>query len=117
MTTLAFTNLSVDNYHVQFKESLTPHLLLDVRTAEEFQEARIPGAVNIPLDELSERVDEVIRAADNHPIVVVCRTGVRSIMGAQILRFGGIHNVEIFNLEKGTVGWAQKDLPLESDFE
>lgn len=116
MKSMTFSHLNVDDYKAQFKDTSAMHLLLDVRTIEEFEEARIPGAINIPLDELSERVEEVIDIAQKQPIVIVCRTGVRSIMGAQILRFGGIQDVEIFNLDEGTMGWAQRRLPLESDF-
>jgi rhodanese-related sulfurtransferase len=105
--------LDVDAYKQQFKDSGVLHLLLDVRTPEEFEQARIPGTVLVPLDELSERVGEVAEMAGELPIVVVCRTGIRSIMGAQILRYGGIKQ-DLYNLEGGTQSWAMKRLPLDS---
>jgi rhodanese-related sulfurtransferase len=110
-----YEDLTVDNYKTRFKDSAAAHLLLDVRTEEEYREARIPGAVNIPLDELYDRVDDVTQAAGDSPIVIVCRSGNRSIMAAQILRFGGLQGAAIYNLDTGTRGWADKQYPLEND--
>lgn len=103
--------LEVDDYHQQFTQAHTPHFLLDVRTVEEFEEARIPGAINIPLDELSDRVAEV---PTDHAIVVVCRSGMRSIMGAQVLRACGMREPTIYNLEGGTKAWVNKGWPYDS---
>lgn len=108
-----YQDITVEAYKTAYKDRHTPHLLLDVRTTEEFHEARIPGAYHIPLDELQARIHEVSEHAGTTPIVVVCRSGVRSIMGAQILRMAGIQANEIFNLDTGTLGWAQHNLPLE----
>ena len=108
-----YEDITVGDYKSRFKDDDTPHLLLDVRTVEEFEEVRIPGAVNIPLDELSERISDVTASAGDNPIVVVCRSGMRSIMGAQILRYGGLKDQEILNLDTGTVGWVKQKLPTE----
>ncbi|MFW5691068.1 MAG: rhodanese-like domain-containing protein [Chloroflexota bacterium] len=105
--------LDNDSYKTGFHDARQDHLLLDVRTVEEFEDARIPGAVNIPLDELFERVDEVGALAADRPVVMVCRSGVRSIMGAQILRAGGLNTLKIYNLDDGTLGWAMRGWPLD----
>jgi rhodanese-related sulfurtransferase len=109
-----FEDISVEDYKARFKDGGEAHFLLDVRRIDEFEEVRIPGAVNIPLDQLRARIDEVEDAAGDNPIVVVCRTGNRSMMGAQILRYSGIAETPIFNLETGTMGWAKQQFPLES---
>lgn len=103
--------LDVTTYKARFKDGGEGHLLLDVRTVEEFEEVRIPGAVNIPLDELSDRAAEV---PVDQPIVLVCRSGVRSIMGAQLLRFAGLQAVQLFNLEGGTQVWVRHGWGTES---
>jgi rhodanese-related sulfurtransferase len=72
-------------------------LLLDVRTAAEFGEQHIPGALNIPVQELPGRVGELLRTT--HPIVVYCRSGARSAHAAQLLRQAG-HDV----LDIGAIG-------------
>ena len=110
-----YDDITVEDYKARFKDSDTPHLLLDVRTPEEFAEARIPGSVNIPLDELTARVEDVSSAASGQPVVLVCRTGARSAMGAQFLRMVGLNNLELYNLDTGVVGWAQQRLPLDRD--
>lgn len=106
-----YDSLEVDEYKAQYQDTQTPHLLLDVRTPEEYSEGRIAGAVLIPLDELPERTAEVPR---DLPVVVVCRSGMRSLMAIYELRRVGFTNT-LINLEGGTSEWAQNRLPLESD--
>ena len=57
-------------------------MLVDLRTEEETASGMIEGAVNIPLDELRERLSEIDR---NRTIYVYCRSGQRSYIGARIL--------------------------------
>lgn len=115
MTTVPiYENISVEDYKVRFKDGGAAHVLVDVRTEEEFNEGRIPGAINIPLDEVADRLDELETAAgDDRPLVLVCRSGVRSIMGAQIIRQSGLTSLHIYNLETGTKGWVNQRWPLE----
>lgn len=108
-----YQSIEVDEYKTQFKDGAKPHLLLDVRTVEEYEEVRIQGAVLIPLDELSERLDEVANLAGEQPVVMVCRSGVRSAMGAQVLRYGGFTGM-IYNLEGGTKAWVGAHGEVES---
>lgn len=105
--------ISVDEFKSQFKDHNTPHLLLDVRTVEEFEEARIPGAVNIPLDELDTQIAHIQELAGDNPIILVCRSGMRSMMGAEVLRYGGLQHT-LYNLEGGTMDWAMSRFPLDS---
>jgi rhodanese-related sulfurtransferase len=71
-------------------------LWLDVRTKEEFLTGSIPQAVNIPLDELRERISELPR--DRH-LVVFCRVGFRAYMACRILQQSGFGQVS--NLSGG----------------
>lgn len=65
--------------------------LVDVRTAQEFATGHIPGAVNIPVQELGCRMGEL--DAKERPIVVYCRSGNRSGSAARILRSAGYSEV------------------------
>lgn len=68
--------------------------LLDVRTVEEFRRGHLPGAINIPVQELDRRLAEVGPAARD--VVVYCRSGSRSSRAAQLLRehgFTKVHNL------------------------
>jgi NADPH-dependent 2,4-dienoyl-CoA reductase/sulfur reductase-like enzyme/rhodanese-related sulfurtransferase len=58
-------------------------LLLDVRTEREFAAGLIPGAVNIPLDNLRGRLDELPR---DRPIVVYCQAGQRGYLATLLLQ-------------------------------
>jgi phage shock protein E len=66
--------------------------LLDVRTREEFAEGHLPGAVNVPVQELGTRLDEL---PEGEGYVVYCRSGGRSAVAASMLREKG-H--EVFDL-------------------
>jgi sulfur-carrier protein adenylyltransferase/sulfurtransferase len=104
--------LLIEDYKAELHDA--PHLLLDVRTVEEYTDYRIPGAVNMPLPELESRMDEVQQLAGDKPIVMVCKSGVRSIMAAQIARYHGLLEIDIYNLEEGTQGWGKRGFPLNS---
>ena len=65
--------------------------LLDVRSPEEFAGGHIDGALGIPIQELSGRIDELGDKAD--PIVVYCQSGTRSAMAKRILESNGFASV------------------------
>lgn len=62
--------------------------IIDVRTPEEFSGQHVPGAINIPLDQLSIRMDEIKEMPK--PIVAYCRSGNRSGMAVGIMKQNGI---------------------------
>ncbi len=66
--------------------------LLDVRRPDEWEAARIPGAVLIPLQELGSRVEE-LAAQRNRRVVVYCHHGARSLRAAAFLRQSGFVNI------------------------
>ncbi len=61
--------------------------LVDVRSPGEFGSGHLPGAVNIPVGELTARVAEI--GAKERPVVVYCRSGARSASAAGLLRRAG----------------------------
>lgn len=60
--------------------------LLDVRTPEEFSDAHLEGARNIPVSDLGARMGEVPRG---RPVVVYCASGARSASATSMLRAAG----------------------------
>ena len=66
-------------------------VLLDVRTPEEFGDEHLPGALNVPLQELSARLDEI--GAKERDVVVYCRSGRRSAEATRMLRQAGFRCV------------------------
>jgi rhodanese-related sulfurtransferase len=67
-------------------------LVVDVRTAEEFHGGAYPGAVNIPLDELQMRLDEL--GSKSREITLYCASGARSAYGQRILQQMGYTKVK-----------------------
>lgn len=65
--------------------------LVDVRSPAEFASGHISGAVNVPVQELDQRLNEL--QPTDRPIVVYCRSGNRSRAAAQILQSGGFSKV------------------------
>lgn len=80
-----------------------PPVLLDVRTPAEFALAAIDGAVLIPMDEVSQRVDELDPDA---PVIVMCHHGVRSMHVALWLAHRGFDSVA--NLTGGIERWSRE---------
>ena len=75
----------VEQFHWQEVAALEKNpavTLLDVRTAEEFSRGHFAGAVNIPVDELRERLEELDAAK---PVYVNCFSGLRSYLACRIL--------------------------------
>jgi len=74
--------------------------LLDVRQPKEYQQAHIPGAILIPLSDLTDNLSLLDR---NNPVIVYCRSGVRSTAGCQILLQAGFS--DCFNMSGGITKW------------
>ncbi|MFA6560508.1 MAG: rhodanese-like domain-containing protein [Verrucomicrobiia bacterium] len=92
------------------EESAREHLrqgakVIDVRTTQEYSERHLPKAVNIPLDELKQRI--VSEAPNKETVLLLhCQAGGRSGAGTQMLKGIGYKNV--FNL--GSFEQAEKIL-------
>lgn len=83
------------------------HVLIDVRTPEEFASGHIPGAVNISVDQLAQRLSEI---PQDKPVVLYCRSGNRSNQAAQILERAGY--TQIYDLG-GIITWVQQGYPIQ----
>ncbi len=81
--------------------------LLDVRTIEEFQQARLDGAHLIPIEQLSRRLAEL---PGDRPILVYCAVGSRSAQVFSFLARRGYQ--EVYNLDGGIYAWAMNGYPV-----
>lgn len=84
-------------------------LLLDVREPEEFAAGHAPGSKLIPLGQLQNRIGE-LRAAKNDPVVVICRSGRRSLQAANML--GQLGFTSVYNVQGGMLAWEKASLPV-----
>lgn len=80
--------------------------VLDVRMADEYEEAHVPGAVLIPLPELADRLPEV---PEGDPLYVICRSGARSRSACELLVSAG-HDAA--NVAGGTLAWIDSGRPV-----
>lgn len=94
-------------------------LLLDVREPAEFSMLRIPGSLNVPRGVLEqscewdydETVPELVNGRERE-IVVICRSGKRSILAADVML--GMGFTSVVSLRLGVRGWNDAELPLEN---
>jgi rhodanese-related sulfurtransferase len=92
------------------EENLRALQILDVREPEETSGplGRIPGAILIPLGDLSQRSSELVK---DHPIVAVCRAGGRSAQATMILQQAGF--AKVANLPGGMLRWRGEGHAVE----
>ena len=77
--------------------------LIDVRDPIEQQVSALPGALNIPIERLGQRLKEL---DPQQTYVLFCRTGVRSARGVRQLSAAGFP--QVYNLFGGINAWAQQ---------
>jgi NADPH-dependent 2,4-dienoyl-CoA reductase/sulfur reductase-like enzyme/rhodanese-related sulfurtransferase len=91
-------------------ENIKPEdLLLDVRRIDEYSAGKIANAVNIPVDEIRNRMEEIPKDKN---IYIYCEAGLRGYLAQRILKQNGFNNV--FNLSGGYNLW--KTCVAETNF-
>lgn len=98
-------NISASEAQKKLAQKQKP-FLLDVRQPEEFRSGHIPGAKLIPLGELRARMSELPK---NHQILVVCRSGSRSMSAARQLASAGF---DATNMTGGMIAWSGAGFPV-----
>jgi NADPH-dependent 2,4-dienoyl-CoA reductase/sulfur reductase-like enzyme/rhodanese-related sulfurtransferase len=83
-------------------------LLVDVRTKKEYKEGHIEGAVNFPLDEIREQLEELPK---DKTIYIYCQQGLRGYLAHRILRQNGFN--DLYNLSGGYALWKACHLETE----
>lgn len=84
-------------------------VVLDVRNPEEFAAGHIRGAVNIPLQDLPQRLGELEKSRSK-TIIVVCQAGVTSAKASAQLDKAGFKDV--YSLTGGLAAWQSQGLPV-----
>jgi rhodanese-related sulfurtransferase len=81
--------------------------VLDVREPAEWAQSRVPGAVLVPLGELPARLGDV---PPGDPVLVICRSGARSMRACEYLAANGR---EALNVAGGILAWTASGRPVE----
>ncbi|MEO1514333.1 MAG: rhodanese-like domain-containing protein [Bacteroidota bacterium] len=99
-------NLSPKDFQKAWQES-EDAVLIDVRTAEEFDIEHLPNALNISYfdESLWDQMEQMDRSKS---YFIYCRTGRRSIRVCTLMRNGGFDNDRLFNLDGGMVAWHEQ---------
>ncbi len=88
----------------------SPHpLVVDVRSSREWNEGHVEGALNLPLSQLSDRLQEL---PSDQPLIVYCASGYRSTIATSLIRREG--RDEVLNLVGGLGAWDSARLPTVS---
>ncbi|MCB0235821.1 MAG: MBL fold metallo-hydrolase, partial [Anaerolineae bacterium] len=106
--------LSLQSYQMATPRQVAQHIMaddvyvIDVRNQAEWEEERLPAARHIMLGYLEEHVEELPR---DKPLVLHCRAGTRSAIGASLLQASGITG--IINMVGGIRDWTADGLPVD----
>jgi len=63
-------------------------VIIDVRTPYEFDQGKIPGSINIPVDRISTQIDRIQKM--NKPVILCCASGMRAGIAKSTLKRAGI---------------------------
>ncbi len=103
------TDISQDAL-MQRIEASHEQLILDVRSPEEYAGGHVPGAINIPHDQLGTRLAE-ISSHKNKEVVLYCRSGRRVAIAADILQSAGFS--KLLHLDGDMYDWQRnRNLPV-----
>jgi len=97
---MSIIQISVIDLQEKLSSDVKP-LLLDVREEHEFKYAHIQGSLNIPLNQISQRINEIDKDTQS---VVICHHGMRSQQAAGFLDKAGYR--QIYNLSGGIDAWS-----------
>jgi len=92
-------------------------MIVDIREECEFARFHIKGSILIPRgilesaceEEYEDAISELVNGRDKE-IIIVCRSGMRSVLGTQMLQMMGFEN--IYSMKTGLRGWNDYELPL-----
>lgn len=85
-------NANLVDYHYAQNRDVDKTILLDVRFPEEFERGHLPGAINIPVDELRDNLDQLDKSKE---IIEYCQVGIRSHAAERILSNNGFQTKNV----------------------
>lgn len=72
------------------KNNRSKKIVIDVRRPDEFKKEHASGSINIPLQEMEQRIDEIKKISQ--PVVLVCGGGTRHVKAFELLKSHGIES-------------------------
>lgn len=84
-------------------------VLLDVRTPAEFSRGKIGGSINLPVEDVSDKVEAIV-PDKKQKIYVYCLSGSRSDIAVEVMVQLGYENV--FSMSQGLLSWRAHKFPV-----
>lgn len=100
--------VAIDELQSEIKSGKAP-MIIDLRDPQEYQNYHLAGAINIPLDEVEQRVGEIPASSD---VVLACHAGQQSLLGGRLLNKLGRKWIKM--LDGGILAWRERGLPVEA---
>mmetsp|Transcript_59971 Transcript_59971/g.89058 ORF Transcript_59971/g.89058 Transcript_59971/m.89058 type:complete len:392 (+) Transcript_59971:490-1665(+) len=121
-STMSVTNLpsnlqiSCKEYHEKYKsKNDKPHVLLDVRVKRQYEMCALDNSINIPLNEIKEKIEEIEKLSDRgtKPIFCLCRRGIASAEATRIIQdaIGSASHdgiLSVYNIDGGLNAWVEE---------
>lgn len=105
----ALSEMKADELYETLDTDESPAIMIDVRTPQEYRGGHIKDTKLMPLGELMHNIDALNEYRDEE-IVVICHSGSRSMMAAQLLVRAGFKDVR--NLTGGMIIWHRNGYPV-----
>ncbi|HET6859430.1 MAG TPA: rhodanese-like domain-containing protein [Streptomyces sp.] len=96
--------ITIDQFAAAYAD--TSAFVLDVREGLEYVQGHVPGAVLIPMSQLSSHLADIPR---DRPVHVICRSGNRSASSASFLEHAGF---DAYSVAGGTDAWVRSGRPI-----
>lgn len=103
------SNLQAKIYYLtpsEFKEKSINHVIVDIRTPQEFNQGHIEKAININFYQ-RDFLDQISKLDKSEPIFIYCRTGSRTSSAAK--RISNLGFVEVNDLKGGIINWIRNN--------
>ena len=83
-------------------------VVVDVRRDDEWVSGHASGAIHVPIDDLTDRIDQV---PQDKKVLFICAAGVRSGLACELAASMGYDTNNLFNIEDGTPSWIEGNHP------
>ncbi|MEO9254093.1 MAG: rhodanese-like domain-containing protein [Tepidiformaceae bacterium] len=86
-------------------------VMVDVREPNEYTEVHATGVRLIPVNTVMSEIKQIRDYAGDKEVLFICKTGARSALAAEFAIAGGLDDKDLFNVEGGTMAWAEAGYP------
>jgi rhodanese-related sulfurtransferase len=86
-------------------------VMVDVRNPDEYVEVHAKGVRLIPVNTVLGEIKQIREFASGKEVLFICKSGQRSALAAEYATAGGLDDLPLYNVEGGTMAWAEAGYP------